>query len=83
VAEGPIVRIAFPPAVSPCKPAHRAISLRDERGGVGIRLEPAAAIVRQYGEQFHRVPRRKRTGRRRSRCWKCSLSSQTTGTIGP
>jgi hypothetical protein len=77
------VRISFAPAVSPCKPAHRAISLRDERGGVGIRLEPAAAIVRQYGEQFHRVPRRKRTGRRRSRCWKCSLSSQTTGTIGP
>jgi hypothetical protein len=31
----------------------------DERGGVGIRLEPAAAIVRQYGEQF-RVPRRQR-----------------------
>jgi hypothetical protein len=30
----------------------------DERGGVGIRLEPAAAIVRQYGEQFRRVPRR-------------------------
>src|SRR4029077_21083662 len=24
----------------------------DERGGVGIRLESAAAIVRQYGEQF-------------------------------
>jgi hypothetical protein len=24
----------------------------DERGGVGIRLEPAAAIVRQYGDQF-------------------------------
>jgi hypothetical protein len=24
----------------------------DERGGVGIRLEPAAAIVRRYGEQF-------------------------------
>ena len=23
----------------------------DERGGVGIRLEPAAAIVRRYGEQ--------------------------------
>jgi hypothetical protein len=22
----------------------------DERGGVGIRLEPAAAIVRQYGD---------------------------------
>ena len=31
----------------------------DERGGVGIRLEPAAAIVRQYGEQFRRPPRRK------------------------
>ena len=26
----------------------------DERGGVGIRLEPAAAIVRRYGEQFRR-----------------------------
>ena len=24
----------------------------DERGAVGIRLVPAAAIVRQYGEQF-------------------------------
>lgn len=24
----------------------------DERGGVGIRLKPAAAIVRQYGDQF-------------------------------
>jgi hypothetical protein len=31
----------------------------DERGGVGIRLEPAAAIVRRYGEQFRRPPRRK------------------------
>jgi len=29
----------------------------DDRGGVGIRLEPAAAIVRQYGGQF-RAPRR-------------------------
>jgi class 3 adenylate cyclase len=28
----------------------------DERGGVGIRLEPAAAIVRRYGEQFRRPP---------------------------
>jgi hypothetical protein len=27
----------------------------DERGGVGIRLEAAAAIVRQYGEQFRRA----------------------------
>jgi hypothetical protein len=24
----------------------------DDRGGVGIRLKPAAAIVREYGEQF-------------------------------
>jgi hypothetical protein len=30
----------------------------DERGAVGIRLKPAAAIVRQYGSQF-RSPRRK------------------------
>jgi hypothetical protein len=33
----------------------------DERGGVGIRLRPAIAIVRQYGEQFRqrrRQPRR-------------------------
>ena len=29
----------------------------DERGAVGIRLKPAAAIVRQYGEQF-RAPLR-------------------------
>ena len=34
----------------------------DERGGVGIRLEPAAAIVRQYGEQFL-VRRRQRKPR--------------------
>ena len=26
----------------------------DEHGGVGIRLEPAAAIVRQYGSNFGR-----------------------------
>ena len=31
----------------------------DERGVIGIRLEPAAAIVRQYGEQFRRTPRQK------------------------
>jgi hypothetical protein len=31
----------------------------NERGGVGIRLEPAAAIVRQYGEQFRREPQRR------------------------
>jgi hypothetical protein len=32
----------------------------DERGGVGIRLRPAAALVRQYGEQFRNAPRRRR-----------------------
>ena len=31
----------------------------DERGAVGIRLEPAAVIVRQYGAQF-RTPRQRR-----------------------
>jgi len=34
----------------------------DERGAVGIRLERAAAIVRQYGDQF-RAPRRQRRPR--------------------
>jgi hypothetical protein len=34
----------------------------DERGGVGIRLEPAASIVRRYGEQF-RAPWRPRRPR--------------------
>jgi len=32
----------------------------DERGAVGIRLEPAAAIVRQYGEQFRAMRRHRR-----------------------
>ena len=32
------------------------------RGGVGIQLEPAAAIVRRYEEQF-RWPRRRQTRR--------------------
>ena len=36
----------------------------DERGGVGIRLEPAAAIVRRYGEQFRRAPRRQDRSKR-------------------
>jgi hypothetical protein len=35
----------------------------DERGGVGIRLTPAAAIVRRYGEQFRWPPRRRQTRR--------------------
>jgi hypothetical protein len=34
----------------------------DERGAVGMRLKPAAAIVRQYGEQF-RAPKRKHARR--------------------
>ncbi len=40
----------------------------DERGGVGIRLKPAAAIVRQYGEQFRavRTARAHRRVRRRA-----------------
>ena len=32
----------------------------DEYGGVGIRLEPAAAIVRPYREQFRGRPRQQR-----------------------
>jgi hypothetical protein len=29
----------------------------DDKGGVGIRIKPAAALVREYGEQFRaRVP---------------------------
>ena len=35
----------------------------DERRAVGIRLEPAAAIVGRYGEQFRRAPRRKQARR--------------------
>jgi hypothetical protein len=31
----------------------------DERGGVGIRLRPAATLVHQYGEQFPIRPRRR------------------------
>jgi hypothetical protein len=30
----------------------------DDRGAVRIRLKPAAAIVRQYGEQFRAAPRK-------------------------
>lgn len=30
----------------------------DDRGSIGIRLKPAVAIVRQYGEQFRLVPAR-------------------------
>jgi hypothetical protein len=32
----------------------------DERGAVGIRLKPVAAIVRQYGEQFRAARRQRR-----------------------
>jgi hypothetical protein len=34
----------------------------DERG-VGIRLRPAAALVRQYGEQFREGPPRRKSRR--------------------
>jgi len=37
----------------------------DERGGVGIRLEPAAALVRRCGEQF--LPRRRQRRRRQEK----------------
>ena len=37
----------------------------DDRGAVGIRLKPAAAIVRQYGEQFRAT--RRRQARRRAK----------------
>jgi hypothetical protein len=39
-----------------------ACAFVDERGAVGIRLKPAAAIVRQYGEQFQ-APNRKQARR--------------------
>jgi hypothetical protein len=46
-----------------CRPSNcRRVRLCHERGGIGIRLEPAAAIVWQYGEQF-RAPRRQRRTR--------------------
>jgi hypothetical protein len=32
-------------------------------GEVGIRLRPAAALVRQYGDQFRRAPPRRRPRR--------------------
>jgi hypothetical protein len=35
----------------------------DERAAVGIRLEPAAAIVRHYGEQFRSPAWRKQNRR--------------------
>ena len=35
----------------------------DERGSVGIRLKPAIAIVRQYGEQFQKEPPTRRPRR--------------------
>jgi hypothetical protein len=57
-ADGPRRGLAFRSGDNPAECAYV-----DERGGVGIRLEPAAAIVRQYGEQFRRRPRRRQTGR--------------------
>jgi hypothetical protein len=37
-----------------------ACTFLDERGAVGIRLESAAAIVRQYGEHFQAARRQRR-----------------------
>jgi hypothetical protein len=38
----------------------------DDRGGVGIRIKPAAMIVREYGDQFRSaLPARVRRGPRR------------------
>jgi hypothetical protein len=45
----------------------------DERGAVGIRLEPAAEIVRQYGEQF-RARRASDGWRNRQRRYLASVS---------
>jgi hypothetical protein len=45
------------------RPIAAECTFTDERGAVGIRLEPAAAIVRQYGEQFRPRVRRKQTHR--------------------
>jgi len=39
----------------------------DERGGVGIRIKPAAAIVREYGDQFRTSAARLATRKPRRR----------------
>jgi hypothetical protein len=55
-----------PPILTPEDIVHRIAAecaYVDERGGVGIRPEPAAAIVRRYGGQFRRAPRRERMRR--------------------
>jgi hypothetical protein len=44
------------------KPIAAECAFVDERGAVGIRLKPAATIVRQYGEHF-RPPKRKQVRR--------------------
>jgi len=46
-------RPGFVPAVD------RTLGGGDERGRSGIRMEPAAAVVRQYKEQFRQVPRQR------------------------
>ena len=53
----------------------------DERGAVGIRLKPAAAIVRQYGEQFRRPARRKQNRRPSNRrcCDRRRVAIASTG----
>ena len=63
------------PAVDPAAFQRRDIAQQPQqavaggaRGGVGIRLEAAAAIVRQYGEQFRRLDAGKECRNRRGCC---------------
>jgi hypothetical protein len=53
----------------------------DERGGVGIRLKPAAAIVRQYGEQFRRARRHQRRPRQAKTLPYSDLLSRATASF--
>jgi hypothetical protein len=57
----------MPPILTTEHAVHRIAAERshvDERGAVGIRLEPAAAIVRRYGQRFRRVPGRQDRSKR-------------------
>jgi hypothetical protein len=51
----------------------------DERGAVGIRLKPAVAIVRQYGEQLRAMP----ASRTRPRRPKAAAPSRQTALLLP
>ena len=54
----------------------------DERGAVGIRLEPAAAIVRAYGEQCYQAAssRFSRQSARTVSAWQPALPLPESGT---